>query len=335
MPSAYVETPFARVKLHSERLLVLAPPEPGKPDELLQQIPVADLERLILHEQVQITTQAVCALFRASVPLHYIDTHGHQLGASLPPAAPDTAFRLRQYRRTLDTEFAISLARRLVQAKIPNQHRLLQKANANRPRGIETELEQFPAFQTQAGTMDNLDQLRGVEGASTVLYFRLWAQFLPPEFPFERRSSRPPGNPVNACISFGSALVYQEVVAAIHLRGLDPGLGLLHQTENDRWSLALDLMEPFRPAIMEALTLRLFSQQILKASDFEPAHGGIYLNQSGRRTYLQHYERRLQREFMSEPLAHRTSLRQQLQQQVLSYKKALEEPDAFTPFRLN
>ena len=65
------------------------------------------------------------------------------------------------------------------------------------------------------------------------------AQFLPPEFPFERRSSRPPGNPVNACISFGSALVYQEVVAAIHLRGLDPGLGLLHQTENDRWSLAL------------------------------------------------------------------------------------------------
>jgi CRISPR-associated protein Cas1 len=90
-----------------------------------------------------------------------------------------------------------------------------------------------------------IDELRGYEGASTARYFQAWAAFLPEAFPFERRSTHPPLNPVNACISFGATLVYNEMVAFIHAHGLDPSLGLLHSTEDGRWSLALDLIEPF------------------------------------------------------------------------------------------
>jgi hypothetical protein len=100
---------------------------------------------------------------------------------------------------------------------------------------------------------ETLDELRGYEGAATARYFSAWARFLPGEFPFERRSTRPPLNPVNACISFGSTLLYNEFAALCHARGLDPALGLLHATEDGRWSLPLDLLEPFRPALVEAL----------------------------------------------------------------------------------
>ena len=180
-----------------------------------------------------------------------------------------------------------------------------------------------------------LDELRGYEGASTARYFQAWAAFLPEDFPFERRSTRPPLNSVNACISFGATLLYSEAVAFLHAHGLDPALGLLHSTEDGRWSLALDLLEPFRPVLVEALALDLFSHQILTADHFEPRNGGTYLNEAGRKKFFLQYERRMERQFLSEAAGHRTTLRQQLEHQAVMYKSALEDAAKFQPFLMN
>ena len=99
---------------------------------------------------------------------------------------------------------------------------------------------------------------------------------------------------MNACLSYLSALVYGELLTACSLRGLDPALGCLHGAEDGRWSLPLDLMEPFRPALTEALTLRLFSHRILQQRHFEAHDSGVWLNPEGRRTLILHYEQRLQ-----------------------------------------
>ena len=126
---------------------------------------------------------------------------------------------------------------------------------------------------------------------------------------------------MNACISFGATLVYNEMVAFIHAHGLDPALGLLHATEDGRWSLALDLIEPFRPALVEALTLDLFSHQIVCGEHFKSKNGGTYLNDDGRRRFILQYERRMERQFMSEAVGHRTTLRQQVEQQAVMSQK--------------
>jgi CRISPR-associated protein Cas1 len=110
---------------------------------------------------------------------------------------------------------------------------------------------------------------------------------------------------------------------------------LLHRTEDGRWSLALDLMEPFRPVLVEALALDLFSHQILRTEHFEPKHGGVYLSAEGRRRYFLQYERRMERQFNSEYAGHRTTLRQQLEQQAVMYKASLEIPEKFEPFLMN
>ena len=199
-------------------------------------------------------------------------------------------------------------------------------------------LQTLIVIEAQARNAPDLAALLGVEGLAAATHFRLWGQFLPAEFPFERRSTRPPHNAVNAVLSYAATLLYHDFVAPLHLRGLDPGLGFLHVTENGRWSLALDLMEPFRPAVAEALTLRLFSHRILQAGHFEPRDGGIYLTRDGRRELIQHYERRLDRSFVSDHLGHRTTLRQAYLDQVLAIKAALADgagPAAFTAFRLN
>ena len=394
MPTACLNQPGLRVHLHSERLEVWGRPDDaptGTPDKLLREIPLRDLDRVITSESVQFSGAALGELLRRGIPIQFFAWSGTFLGGFLPAQNHHGLARLRQYQRTLDPDFVLPLARRLITAKLYNQRRVLQRLAATRagntspplPLPASTERgegrgegnSQSKPSATRApipGTPDprpqtpnlkpetpapqpdlpatlrwldslfisvrdsrSLDELRGYEGASTARYFQAWATFLPAAFPFERRSTRPPLNPVNACISFGSTLLYNEAVAFLHAHGLDPALGLLHATEDGRWSLALDLIEPFRPAFVEALALDLFSHQILNATHFEPKNGGTYLNEAGRKKYFLQYERRLERQFLSEAVGHRTTLRQQLEQQAVLFKAALENPATFEPFLIN
>lgn len=267
--------------------------------------------------------------------------NGDFLGGFFPAAKAHGLSRLRQYQRTCDPAFGLRMARELISARLYNQRRVLQRLAANR--GPETvkrlapDLDWLESCFISIRRMGSIDELRGIEGAATARYFKAWAGFLPEAFPFERRSTRPPLNAVNACISYGATLLYQEMLTAIHARGLDPALGLLHATENGRWSLALDLLEPFRPCLVEALALDLFSHQHLSERHFEPRNGGIYLNAEGRRRFHLQYERRMDRQFLSEVREHRTTLRQEVERHAVLYKAVLEDPEEkdFEPFIMN
>jgi len=160
-------------------------------------------------------------------------------------------------------------------------------------------------------------------------------RIFPAEFPFARRSTRPPLNAVNAVLSYLSAIVHGELLTACHTRGLDPAPGCLHALSDDRHALPLDLLEPFRPCALEPLTLRLFSHRILRAEHFESRDGGTFLNPAGRRTLLDTYEQRVERSFLSEHTGQRTTLRRQLQDAPLLWKMALADPARFHPFLMN
>ncbi len=366
MPTAVINQPDCRVHLAGERLEIYGRNPESDRDGLLREIPLRDLDRLIISESVHFTTPALAAVLRASIPVQVFSWSGSFLGSFLPAQNHHGLARLRQYQRTLDPAFGLQMSGRIITAKIYNQRRVLQRVAASRsetpdsestnsglpadPSGeaadpkskfkiqnskIESALAWLDSIFASLKTSQTVDELRGYEGASTAKYFQTWATFLPSEFPFERRSTRPPLNPVNACISFGSTLVYNEAVAFIHAHGLDPALGLLHATEDGRWSLALDLIEPFRPVLVEALALDLFSHQILNGQHFEPKNGGVYLNEEGRKKFFLQYERRMERQFLSECAGHRTTLRQQLEQQAVMFKGGLENPEKFEPFLMN
>ena len=361
MPTACLNQSDLRVSLTGERLQVYGRNGEKDRDELLREIPLRDLDRVITSESVHFTSPALAEILRRGIPIQFFSWNGSFLGNFLPAQNHHGLARLNQYRRTLDPEFTLRMSGRIIVAKVYNQRRVLQRLGASRgksrgeeedsidqtsqasdpvepstlPSELATTLRWLDALFASISRSQTLDELRGYEGTATARYFRAWAGFLPAEFPFERRSRRPPLNPVNACISFGSTIVYNEMVAFLHGHGLDPALGLLHATEDGRWSLALDLIEPFRPVLVEALTLDLFTHQIVNARHFETRNSGVYLNEEGRKKFFLQYERRLERQFLSEAAGHRTTLRQQLEQQAVLFKAALEEPDRFEPFLMN
>lgn len=334
MPTLCVNTPGSKVRLVSERLEVHATdPETGTAS--VRVAPLRDLDRVLLQESAQISSEAMAALLRADIPVAYLGWNGKYLGGFQPTSPSHGAWRMRHYQSQLDPAFALTLAGRIIAAKLYNQRRVLQRMAASRQMDLTPALDYLGALLNDLSRASTIDELRGYEGTAAARYFTAWAAFLPPGFPFERRSTRPPLNPVNACLSFGSVLLYNEMTSALHACGLDPALGLLHTTEDRRWSLALDLMEPFRPVLVEALALDLFTHQMLSEKHFRPHDGGVYLSDEGRAKYLVQYERRMERQFMSECAGHRTTLRQQLHAQATLFKAALADITRFEPFLMN
>mgnify|MGYP001620204469 FL=1 len=331
-----IQTPGSRVSLTSERLRIEGPEatEASQPSPRTE-IPLAEIERLVLGEGTNITSPALRELLRRGVPVCFFDGRSRLLGSFEPSGPAHDAARLRQYRAATDEAFALAVARRLVESKIANGRRLLQRLEANHPRLDAAGLTRLMALQTEAAHIGPLDKLRGVEGAAATLFYEMWARFLPADFPFERRSRRPPHNAVNAVLSYLATLLYGECLSACYRAGLELGLGCLHATEDGRWALPLDLMETFRPVLVESLTLRLFAWRVLQLGHFEERDGGIFLNAGGRRALWEHYEQRLNREFFSEHAGCRTTLRTRIAQMPVHFKTCLEQPDLFSPFRLN
>jgi len=256
-----------------------------------------------------------------------------------------------QYARHADPTFALTVGIAVLDSKLHNQRRLLQRLHSSRAgqdagdedglgdqassQSLREALARIDDLRRQLPKAASLESLRGLEGLAAAVYFGGWATFLPAEFPFERRSTRPPQNAVNAVIGYTSALLYHQLVGQLHQRGFDPALGHLHSATDGRWSLALDLMEPFRPVLLEGLVTRLFSLRQLQADQFENRDGGVFLTTIGRRTTAEQFHRRLDREFYSEHCGHRTTLRQQLVAAVQDFRRTLEQGDPYLPFRLN
>lgn len=334
MPTLCINRPRCTVRRVSQRLEVEGPGDDGG-RQVLRVVPLREVERVVATESTQFTASALAALLRREIPVAFLSRSGRFTGAFHPAGPAHGAWRLRQYRAALDEAFSLRMAGRIVAAKLYNQRRVLQRLAGNRGLPSGPAVARLGALMNDLARAGTVDELRGLEGAGAAVYFVDWASHLPEAFPFERRSQRPPLNAVNACLSFGATLLYQEMASCLHAHGLDPALGVLHATTDGRWSLALDLMEPFRPVLTEALALDVFTHGILNAGHFTPRHSGIYLDETGRAKFLVQYERRMERLFLSECAGHRTSLRQQVEAQAVMLKAALAEESRFEPFLMN
>jgi CRISPR-associated protein Cas1 len=338
MPSLFLTSPGTKASLVSERLRIEWPaPEPGEAALPARDIPLHDLERVIVEERAHLTTPALCELLRRNIPTLFVAWQGGRiLGAAQPPAGGGPA-RIAHYERTRDPAFVLAVASTLVEAKIANSRRVLQRLASNRETADCTAaLASMESARRDSLSAESLDSLRGYEGTAAGRYFEAYATFFPPQSPFERRSRRPPLNAPNAILSFAYTLLGGEAECLLHSAGLDPALGFLHETTDNRPSLALDLIEPFRAPIADALALDLLGHSILDPREhFEHRDGGVFLNPAGRRKFYLAYERRLEREFTSEQLGHRTSLRGELLRQAHSLKRAILAGEAFEPFLMN
>jgi CRISPR-associated protein Cas1 len=336
MPGVFLTTPGTKVALVSERLHIEIPPQEDGAQKTERDIPLMDVDQVVVTDAMAVSMPALAECMRRNIPV-LITSHGERvIGICLPPA-PSNVARLAQYEKSRNDAFSLALAVEFVAAKIVNSRRVLQRLAVNRPEAEVAEpLGALNDLAVRCRRAESVDTLRGYEGTAAGRYFEAYGQFFPEECPFERRSRRPPHNAVNAILSYAYTLMAAEMECQIHTVGLDPTVGFLHEPTDRRASLALDLIEPFRAPIADALALDLVSHGMLKPREhFEQREGGVYLNLDGRRRFFVAYERRMGRDFRSEQTGCRTSLRAEFHRQAVAVKQAVLNDEAFEPFLMN
>ena len=146
-----------------------------------------------------------------------------------------------------------------------------------------------------------------------------------------------PTDPVNALLSLGYALLRHDVQSAINIVGFDPYLGFLHRQRYGRSSLALDLMEEFRPLVVDAVVVSVINKKLLKPDDFlsEPVSGAVSLNQEGLRSFLRAYEMKKQTKFKHPVLQKQCTYQEAFEWQArLLAKYVLGETEQYPPLVL-
>jgi len=335
MPGLYVVTPGARIGLESEHIRLEVPAHDDHPAEE-RDIPLLDIDRLVLDTRVACSMPLLAECMRREIPVILTRRGERIVGLCLSPA-PHARARRCQYERMRDPAFVLAIATAFVRAKLGNSRRVLQRLAANRPgREAEQAIGALRRLTDDTATAASVETLRGIEGTGAGRYFEALGGFFPAKAPFEYRSRRPPHNPANATLSFGYTLLTAEAECAAHAAGLDAAQGFLHEPADRRPSLALDVVEPFRAPLADALALDAFSHGTLDpVKHFVVEDGGVFLNEDGRKRFFVAYERRMNSEFVSPANGRRTTLRTELQQSAVALRMRIMDDGPFEPFAMH
>lgn len=258
---------------------------------------------------------AACA--EAGVALSFHSPYGKFLAAINGFTSGNILLRREQYRRADDPDSTLKIAKNLIAAKLANCRTVIQRALRDHPdtshqSGLKSTaaylLNRIQATQQVRG----IDELRGVEGEAAVAYFSAFQKLITIQdsvFVFKSRSRRPPLDPVNALLSFIYSLLTHDIRSACESCGLDPQCGFLHRDRPGRPSLALDLIEEFRPMLADRLALSLINRKQLSAKDFEyKESGAVFLKDKPRKVVLQAWQERKQAEIMHPFLQEKTTV---------------------------
>ena len=289
MATIYVREQGSVVHKQGERLLV------KKDREMIDEIPMHDLEQLVLMGGVQLTQAAIAMLLRSNTDVVFMTIYGRVIGRLLHNESKFAELRLRQLQTMSNDAANLALARQIVIGKLTNQRALLMQARANHvdiERGVRGIAEMIQAAK-QTG---DAEQLRGYEGSAGARYWAGFRVLLKYDFGFTKREYHPSPDPVNALLSYVYTLLQKDVMAAVQLVGMDPYLGFFHVIEYGRPSLALDLMEEFRPLLCDPIVLNLLNLQILQPHDFQrtgdPARP-VVMREDAVKRVIEKYEERV------------------------------------------
>jgi len=288
--NCYISRDHLTLKIEVEKQLRLA-------------VPIHHVESVCIFGYSLMSPQAAQLCWEHGVPVNYFSENGYLIGRW--EGVPNTSVLLRraQFRLADNPDACAKIARQMIAGKIQNSRQSLLRSgreteNEASKQVLQEASDELSKLLQQLKNSDNVDEIRGFEGQSANWYFSVFTHHIRrqiDDFTFTTRSRRPPLDRINCLLSFLYALVRHDCIAGLTAVGLDSFVGFLHAERPNRPSLALDLMEEFRPILADRLAITLVNRQQVTAKDFNVREGGaVEFTDSGRKSVIKAYQERKQ-----------------------------------------
>ena len=275
--------------------------------EIRLQVPIHTIGGIICFGQVSCSPFLMGFCAEHDVGISFLSENGRFLARVQGPVSGNVLLRRQQYRLADDESHSADVARFILIAKLANCRAVLQRTLRDHADKVNSEEIKAASDRLKNGLQImqkevSLDALRGIEGEAAHTYFSVFDHLIvsqKEDFFFNERNRRPPLDKVNCLLSFIYTLLMHDVRSALEGVGLDPAVGFLHRDRPGRPSLALDLMEEFRPFIADRLTLSLINlNQIQKGGFKAKENGAVLMDDETRKAVLVTYQKRKQEEIL-------------------------------------
>jgi CRISPR-associated protein Cas1 len=342
----------------------------NKRREQKKAIPLFKIEEVIVLGDITLTTPALASLLEAQITITYLSKHARYLGTLSPALTKNSLLRLAQHANHASPECRHMLARSFVLGKLRNMKTLLMRYQRSQPelalssqieslkrclqavehmnsdeqewsKKMEGEnasnvrLQQKDVIQLVRSRMNGLGSLLGYEGAGSAAYFSGFGQLIKCDWShgFVKRTRRPPTDPVNALLSYGYVILASQITSILASVGFDPYIGYLHSSRYGKPALALDLLEEFRPIIVDSVVLNMLNNRQLNPENFQQELKSYHMIDATKRLFLQKFEERMQETITHPVFGYRASYRRciELQSRLLG-KYLTEEIKEYKPF---
>jgi CRISP-associated protein Cas1 len=268
-------------------------PKEGK----ARRFPVETLKHIIVAGASQFNSELAAFLGKNGVRLSFLDFYGH-FSASLESANPHASGKvhLAQAQVILDSEKKMALGQLIMAAALQNIIGNLRHYSYRGKTDLKPAIAEIQGYrQALLEQAQDVEQMMGYEGQARQAYYAAWA-LINQALKITKRTRRPPKDRINALISFCNGLVYSVCKNELAKTHLDLTLSFVHAATQARASLSLDLAEIFKPVIADKLIFGLINRNMLADKDFEESEGMCLLSESGRRTVVDGFREKMDRE---------------------------------------
>lgn len=291
-----------------------------------RRFPLHMLENIMCFSYKGASPALMGACAERKIGLSFFSPNGKFLAGVHGKEYGNVLLRKQQYKISDDKEQGVQYAKNMMMGKVYNSRWTLERTARDHKERVDYESIRKISSELQEGllkirTVDNIDQLRGIEGELASRYFSVFDELIlnqKDDFIFQTRNRRPPMDRVNALLSFAYAVVERECANALRSVGLDPFVGFMHTDRPGRESMALDIMEEFRSILCDRFVLTLINTKTVRKDSFMKGDdGAVLLNDKGRKIFFNNWQNR-KRELITHPF-----LKEKMEWGLVPYIQAL------------
>lgn len=247
-------------------------------DNIIYRISAKKISDILIIGKGYITFDALSLISQNNIPLISTNKYGHIEYILTTPNDEKILLRKKQYKLSENFQ-GIEISKEIIKSKINNQYYTLKTLNKNKKNEdvnqIKNEiknnikiLEKLEITEySEVGILKN--KIMGIEGITSVKYWKAISILLPDEINFITREQNPHNDVVNAMLNYGYAILASEITKIILIENLDPYCGVLHSDLNKRKSLTYDIIEEFRQQIVDKTVFSLINRKQITEDDID------------------------------------------------------------------
>lgn len=330
-----VEVPAEEDENLQEQILLSANDSPRFIDSTQRTvIPIQEIDSIFIFADVLFNSRFIEFAASNYIPIHMFNFFGRYKGTFYPiNESYSGTFILKQCSFYLKYSRRIVIARKIIKAASHNIIKNISRYSAKSP-VLQEKIDEIKSLVASIDNAVYTSQLMGIEANIRKIYYSTFNYFIDSEIKFTKREFHPPTDPMNSLISFSNALVYSAVISEIYRTQLNPFISFLHEPGDNRFSLAYDIAEIFKPLLADRIIFKLLNNGSIRLEHFEYRDGGCFVNPTGRKIIVKEFDSRLNKTIFHRKIKHNVSYRRLIRLECYNLVSHIKKEKEYEPFKI-